>query len=101
MVLAAATSMNVIGPLPMSPTEVLNPAEANPGRLLAEKLPSVAGGSASTTTTGTTIRPMIQASRSRRGSGDRTRAVASRPRDAIVSRAAPTGTTQFVRVDRY
>ena len=66
----------------------------------AENVPSVVTGANSTSTTGTTISPMIQSSRAASGLGATTRADASRPTVAAVSRTAAIGTTQSVRVDR-
>jgi hypothetical protein len=100
LVWAAATSIRESWPVPTSPTEVAMPAFANPVRLPAEKLPRVAGGSASSSTTGTTMTPRIHASREVIGLGERTLEEAARPSDASVSSTAPTGTTQAVRVDR-
>src|SRR5256885_1066174 len=77
------------------------PADENVAFLLALKDPSVAGGSVSTITTGSTIKAITTASRRPSGSGRRTRAAASRPAAARVRSTAPTGTTHDVRVGRY
>jgi hypothetical protein len=100
VVCAAATSINDSCPVPTSPTDVAIPEFANDVRLPAEKLPSVAGGSASSRTTGTTIAPSTQASRVVIADGDGTRAEARRPRAAAVSKIAPVGTTHEVLDDR-
>src|SRR5256885_13349603 len=77
------------------------PADENVAFLLALKDPSVAGGSVSTITTGSTIKAITTASRRPSGTGRRTRAAASRPAAARGRGTAPTRTTHDVRGDRY